>query len=62
MPVAKFRLKLKKVGKATRPFRYELNQISYDYKMEVRNRFEELDLIEFLKNYGGRFLTLYRKC
>ena len=44
--IAKFRLKLKKVGKTTRPFRYDLNQIPYDYTVEVRNRFKELDLIE----------------
>ena len=44
--IAKFRLKLKKVGKTTRPFRYDLNQISYDYRVEVRNRFKGLDLIE----------------
>ena len=43
--IAKFRLKLKKVGKTTRPFRYDLNQIPYDYTMEVRNRFKGLDLI-----------------
>ena len=43
---AKFRLKLKKVGKTTRPFRYDLNQIPYDYTGEVRNRFQELDLID----------------
>ena len=42
----KFRLKLKKVGKTTRPFRYDLNQISYGYTVEVRNRFKGLDLIE----------------
>ena len=41
----KFRLKLKKVGKTTRPFRYDLNQIPYDYTVEVRNRFKGLDLI-----------------
>ena len=41
-----FRLKLKKVGKTTRPFRYDLNQIPYDYTVEVRNRFEGLDLID----------------
>ena len=58
--IAKFRLKLKKVGKTTRPFRYDLNQISYDYTLEVRNRFKGLDLIECLKNYGRRFVTLYR--
>ena len=44
--IAKFRLKLKKVGKTTRPFRYDLNQISYDYTVEVRNRFKGLDLIQ----------------
>ena len=44
--IAKYRLKLKKVGKTTRPFRYELNQIPYDYTVEVRNRFKGLDLIE----------------
>ena len=44
--VAKFRLKLKKVGKATRPFRYDLNQIPYDHIVEVRNRIKELDLID----------------
>ena len=43
---AKFRLKLKKVGKTTRPFRYDLNQIRYDYTVEVRNRFKGLDLID----------------
>ena len=59
--IAKFRLKLKKVGKTTRPFRYDLNQIPYDYTVEVRNRFKGLDLIECLMNYGWRFLTLYRR-
>ena len=44
--VAKFRPKLKKVGKTTRPFRHDLNQIPYDYTMEVRNRFKGLNLIE----------------
>ena len=43
---AKFRFKLKKVGKTTRPFRYDLNQISYDYIVEVTNRFKRLDLID----------------
>ena len=57
----KFRLKLKKVGKTARPFRYDLNQIPYDYTVEVRNRFKGLDLIEYLKNYGWRFVTLYRR-
>ena len=59
--IAKFRLKLKKVGKTTRPFRYDLNQIPYDYTVEVTNRFKGLDLIESLKNYGWRFMTLYRR-
>ena len=44
--IAKFRIKLKKVGKTTRPFRYDLNQISYKYTVEVRNRFKGLDLID----------------
>ena len=48
--IAKFRLKLKKVGKNTRPFRYDLNQIPYNYAVEVRNRFKGLDLIDRL-NY-----------
>ena len=59
--IAKFRLKLKKVGETTRPFRYDLDQISYDYTVEVTNRFKGLDLIECLKNYGQRFMTLYRR-
>ena len=44
--IAKFRLNLKKVGKTSRPFRYDLNQIPYDYTVEVRNRFKSLDLID----------------
>ena len=59
--IAKFRLKLKKVGKTTKPFRYDLNQIPYDYTVEVTNRFKGLDLIECLMNYGWRFMTLYRR-
>ena len=60
--IARFRLKLKKVGKTTRPFRYDLNQISYDYTVEVRNRFKGLDLIDRVPdNYGLRFVTLYRR-
>ena len=59
--IDKFRLKLKKVGKTTRPFRYDLNQIPYDYTVEVRNIFKGLDLIECLMNYGMRFVTLYRR-
>ena len=58
---AKFRLKLKKVGKTTRSVRYDLNQIPYDYTVKVTNRFKGLDLIEFLKNYEQRFVTLYRR-
>ena len=60
--MTKFRYKLKKVGKTTRPFRYDLNQITYDYTIvKVRNRFKGLILIECLINYGQRFLTLYRR-
>ena len=59
--IAKFRLKLKKMGKTTRPFRYDLNQIPYDYTVEATNRFKGLDLIECLKNYGWRFMTLDRR-
>ena len=64
--IAKFRFKFKKVGKTTRPFRYDLNQIPYNYTVEVRNRFKELYLIisdssEHLKNYRQRFVTLYKK-
>ena len=59
--IAKFRLKLKKVGKTTRPFRYDLKQIAYNYTMKVTNRFKGLNLIECLKNYGWRFMTSYRR-
>ena len=59
--IAKFRFKLNKVGKPTRPLRYDLNQIPYDYRVEMTNRFKGLDLIECLKNYGQRFITLYRR-
>ena len=60
--ITKFKLKLKKVGKTTRPFRYDLNQIPSDYTVEVRNRFKGLDLIDkCLINYGMRFVTLYRR-
>ena len=52
---------MKKVGKTTRPFRYDLNQIPYDYTVEVKNRFKGLDLIECLMNYGWRSVTLYRR-
>ena len=55
--IAKFRLKLKKVRKTTRSFRYDLNQIPYNYTVEVRNRFKGLDLIVCLMNYGRTFLV-----
>ena len=58
--IAKFRLKLKKVWKTTRPFGYDLKNIPYDYILEVTNRFKGLDLIQCLKNYEQRFMTLYR--
>ena len=48
--IAKFRLILKKVGKTTRPFRYDVNQIHYAYTVEVRNRFKGLDLIDRVPN------------
>ena len=53
--------KLKKVGKITRPFRYDQNQIPYHYRVDVTNRFKGLDLIECLKSYGWTFMTLYRR-
>ena len=60
--LAKFRLKLKKVGKTTRPLRYDLNQTSYNYTVEVRNSFKGFYLIDkCLKNYGQRFVTMYRR-
>ena len=52
---------MKKVGKTTRQFRYNLNQTSYDYSVEVINRLKGLDLIECLMNYGWMFMTLYRR-
>ena len=57
----KFRLKLKKVGSITRPIRYDMHQIPYDYTVEVTNRFKGLDLIECLKDCGRKFMTLYRR-
>ena len=57
-PYAKFRLKLIKVGKTIRPLSFDLNQIPSDYTVEVTKRFKWLDLIECLKNYGQRFMTL----
>ena len=59
--IAKFRHKLKKVRKITRPFRYDLNQIPYNYTVEVTNRFKGLDLIEYLRKYGWRLMILYRR-
>ena len=59
--IAKFRLKLKNVGKTTRPFRYDLNQIPYDYTVEVRNRFKGLYLIDRVPEELWTFLTLYRR-
>ena len=60
--IAKFRLKLKKVGKTTRPFRYDLNQIPHDYTMEVRNRFKGLDLIDRVPDeLWNEVVTLYRR-
>ena len=72
--VAKFRLKLKKVGKTTRPFRYNLNQIPYDYTVEVRNRFKGLDLIvrvldepwhevrDIVQETGIKTIPMEKKC
>ena len=60
--IARFRLKLKKVGKTTRPFRHDLNQIPYDYTVEVRNRFKGLDLIDRVPDeLWMEFVTLYRR-
>ena len=72
--IAKFRLKLKKVGKTTRPFRYELNQITYDYTVEVRNRFVGLELIDrvpdelwmevhdIVQETGSKTISKKKKC
>ena len=59
--IVKFRLKLKKVGETARPFTYDLNQIPYDYTVEVISIFKGLDMIEYLMNYGWRFVILYRR-
>ena len=59
--IAKFRLKLKKVRKTTRPLRYDINLNPYDYRVEETNRFKGLDLTKYLKIYGQRFVTLYRR-
>ena len=61
-PYCEIQTKLKKTGKTTSPFRYDLNKILYDYTVEVRNRFKGLDLVDrVLKNYEQRFITLYRR-
>ena len=60
--ITKFRLKLKKAGKTTRPARYDLHKIPYEYAEEVTNRFKGLDLVNMcLKNYGWRSVILYRR-
>ena len=58
--IAKFILKLKKVGKIIRRFGYDLNQIPYDYVVKVRSRFKRLGLIECVVNYLQKFMALYR--
>ena len=72
--IAKFRFKLKKVGKTTRPFRYDINQIPYDYIVEVRNRFKRLDLIDrvpdelwaevhdIIQETGSKTIPMEKKC
>ena len=59
--MAKFRPKVKKVGKTTGTLSYDLNQTLYDCTVEVMNRFKGSDLIEHLKNYGWQFVILYRR-
>ena len=59
--IGQFKLKMKKLGKTIGPVMYELNEIPYDYTVEVTNRFKGLDLIECVKNYGEKFITLYRR-
>ena len=60
--ITKFRLKLKKVGKTTRPFRCDLNQIPYDYTVEVRNRFKGLGLVDRVPNeLWTEVVTLFRR-
>ena len=72
--IAKFRLKLRKVGKTARPFRYDLNQIPYDYTVEARNRFKGLDLIDrvpdelrtevhdIVQETGIKIIPIEKKC
>ena len=52
---------MKRVGETTRPLGHDLNQITYNYTVEMTNRFKGLDLTECLKNYGQRLMTLYRR-
>ena len=59
--IANFSPTSKKVEKTTRPFLYDLNQVSYNYTVKMRNISKGLDLIECLMNYGWRFVTLYRR-
>ena len=60
--IAKFRLKLKKIGKTTRPLRYDQNQIPYDYTVEVMNTFKGLEVADRVpENYRWKVLTLYRR-
>ena len=59
--IAKFRFKLKKVGKPTRSFKYDPNQITNNYTVEMKNRFKELNLIECMMNYGQGFMILYKR-
>ena len=59
--IVKFRIKLKKVGKITRTYGYDLNQIPYDHTVEVTNRFKRLDLVDCLKDYREKFITFYRR-
>ena len=61
MPDCKSQTSVEETRKNTRLFRYDLNQIHYNYTVEVTNRFKGLDLIEYLKNYGQRLMTLYRR-
>ena len=60
-PYCQIQTYIEEVGKTTRPFRYDLNQIPYDYTVDVRNRFNRLELIECLMNYGQNFMTLYKR-
>ena len=59
-PYYQIQTQIEENRKTARPFRYDLNQIPYDYIVEVTNRYKGLDLIECLKNYGQKFMTLYR--